>query len=78
MKGSGKVGRVNFKEVFDGVYGASDFIAMTKRFEAILVDNVEQINMSDANLARRFILFVTPPPLVSYPFTRSMSAITTE
>jgi len=31
---------------------------MSKHFEAILVDNVPQINMSDSSVAKRFILFI--------------------
>jgi protein AFG1 len=59
IKGYGKVARINFKKVFNGAYGASDFIAMTKNFQAIFVEDIYQISMKDSNLARRFILFVS-------------------
>ena len=40
IKGHGKVARINFKKVFNGAYGASDFIAMTKNFQAIFVEDI--------------------------------------
>lgn len=58
IMGRDKIARINFKEVFDGHYGASDFIAMTKNFQAIFLEDIEQIQMKDSNLSRRFILFV--------------------
>lgn len=63
--GQGKVARINFKKVFNGTYGASDFIAMTKNFQAIIVEDIYQISMRDSNLARRFILFVSLAGLTS-------------
>jgi predicted ATPase len=59
VKGYDKIAFLDFVPVFDkGVYGASDFIALTVKFEAILLKNIPQIGLEDRNMARRFILFV--------------------
>jgi predicted ATPase len=34
------VARLNFKKVFNGTYGASDFIAITKNFQAIFLEDI--------------------------------------
>jgi predicted ATPase len=39
--GCGKIARINFNEVFNGTYGASDFIAITKNFHAVFVEDVK-------------------------------------
>jgi cell division protein ZapE len=59
VKGYDKIALLNFVKVIDkGVYGASDFIALTVKFHAILLNNLPQISLADRNMARRFILFV--------------------
>ena len=58
IEGNSKVGVIEFTKIFDGNYGASDFIAICRKFEAIFIKNMKKLSMSDKNMARRFILFV--------------------
>ena len=54
----GKIVRLDFGSIFQGSYGASDFIAICSNYEVILLEHLTKINLADSNLARRFILFV--------------------
>ena len=54
----GEIVIINFKYLQDKNWGASDFLALCEQSPVILLDNLQQINLSDKNLARRFILFI--------------------
>ncbi len=58
VKGHGKIGRFNFNNLIDSNYGSSDFIAICNRFHVVFLENIPKIDVSNKNLARRFILFV--------------------
>lgn len=57
--GTSKIGRFDFKQLIDTHYGASDFIAICNKYHVIFLDNIPRIDMTNRNLARRFILFVS-------------------
>lgn len=58
VSGHGKIGRFDFKSLIDSNYGSSDFIAICNNFHVVFLENIPTIDVSNKNLARRFILFV--------------------
>lgn len=56
--GAGNVALIDHQKMFNGNFGASDFIAICDNFGAILLTNMQQMSLTDRNLVRRFILFV--------------------
>lgn len=58
ISGYKKICTMNYNAVFNGNFGASDFIAICRHFEAVLLSDLEPISLADRNLARRFILFI--------------------
>lgn len=54
----GKIVIINFKSFQTKNWGASDFLALCEQSPIILLDDLDQIDLSDKNLARRFILFI--------------------
>lgn len=58
LNGVGKIGRFSFKELIESNMGAADFMAICKKFSVIFLEGVPKIDMSNRNVARRFILFV--------------------
>ena len=53
-----KIVVLHFKFLQEKNWGASDFLALCEQSPVILLDNLPQIDLSDRNLARRFILFI--------------------
>ena len=49
---------INFKDLEKQNWGASDYLAISENSEFVLLQNLEQIDLLDRNLARRFILFI--------------------
>ncbi|MEJ6655128.1 MAG: cell division protein ZapE [Pseudomonas sp.] len=47
-----------FRELCDGPRSQNDYIALAKIFQAVLISNVEQMNLSKNDMARRFINLV--------------------
>lgn len=47
-----------FRELCDGPRSQNDYIALAKIFQAVLISNVEQMNLSKDDMARRFINLV--------------------
>lgn len=58
VSGHGKIGRFDFRSLIDSNYGSSDFIAICNHFHVVFLENIPTIDVSNKNLARRFILFV--------------------
>ena len=58
MTFNGKIVIINFKSFQTKNWGASDFLALCEQSPIILLDDLDQIDLSDKNLARRFILFI--------------------
>ena len=58
MTFDGKIVIINFRTFQDQNWGASDFLAMCEQSPIILLDDLTEIDMSNKNLARRFILFI--------------------
>lgn len=58
MKSVGKTVLLNFDEVFENQFGASDFIAIAKKFSIIFVENWQVTKLSEKNKMRRIILFI--------------------
>ena len=48
----------DFKEVTEGTFGASDFMAICKQHFAIILKNVTILKPTDKNAMRRLILLV--------------------
>jgi predicted ATPase len=55
---NGKIVIINFKYLQEKNWGTSDFLALCEQSPIILLDNLQEIDLSDKNLARRFILFI--------------------
>ena len=58
MDFNSKIFIINFDHLEKNNWGASDFLAICEEAPIILLDNLKQIDLSDRNLARRFILFI--------------------
>ena len=61
VEGSNKIGKLSFEKYIKGTYGASDYGAICKHFEVVLLENVPRIEMSNPSVSKRFILFVKNP-----------------
>jgi len=48
-----------YKDISQRVFGASDFIAICRKFHTIIIKNIPKVTMSDRNAARRIILLVS-------------------
>ena len=58
MNFDGKLLIINFDHLENKNWGASDFLAVCEQAPMVLLDNLKHIDLSDRNLARRFILFI--------------------
>lgn len=58
MNFDGKIIIINFRSFQEKNWGSSDFLALCEQSPIILLDNLTQIDLSNKNLARRFILFI--------------------
>ena len=58
MDFNGKLLIINFDHLENKNWGASDFLAVCEQTPIVLLDNLKTIDLSDRNLARRFILFI--------------------
>lgn len=58
MTFDGKIVVINFRNFQDRNWGSSDFLALCEQSPIILLDDLAQIDLSNKNLARRFILFI--------------------
>lgn len=58
MDFNGKLLIINFDHLENKNWGASDFLAVCEQTPMVLLDNLKTIDLSDRNLARRFILFI--------------------
>ena len=58
MEFDSKLFIINFDHLEKNNWGASDFLAISGQGPMILLDNLKQIDLSDRNLSRRFILFI--------------------
>ena len=47
-----------FRELCDGPRSQNDYIALGKIFQAVLIANIEQMNLAKDDMARRFINLV--------------------
>lgn len=54
----GQIVIIDFTSLQKNNWGASDFLALCEQTDFILLDNLTQIDLSDKNLARRFILLI--------------------
>lgn len=54
----GNITIINFKDLEKQNWGNSDFLAISENSEFVLLSNLEKIDLTDRNLARRFILFI--------------------
>lgn len=57
VKGVGRIGIFKFKYLFDSNLGASDYMAICKKFFVIFIEDFNIVDITDRNLARRVILF---------------------
>jgi predicted ATPase len=57
-KCSNGVAEFSFEELCEKVLGASDYIAISRNFKAIILRDIPKITMENRNAARRFILFI--------------------
>ena len=58
LKKKVKIALLDFKEIVDSNYGASDFRAMASEFDLIFLINLCKFSGDDINEARRFVLFI--------------------
>lgn len=70
MTFDGKIVIVNFRSFQEKNWGASDFLALCGQSPIILLDDLTQIDLSNKNLARRFILFIGNFEAVSHAESR--------
>lgn len=54
----GQIVVVHFRHFQDRHWGASDFLALCEQAPIVLLDELDQVDLSNRNLARRFILFI--------------------
>lgn len=52
------VGEFTFKELCEDARGSSDYTAVGKNFNSIIIRNVPQMTMQRRDLLRRFILLI--------------------
>ncbi len=57
-RGVGRIGRFDFNYLFNNDLGASDFIAICKKYVFIFIENFEEVDVSNKNMTRRIILFI--------------------
>ncbi len=55
---AGDVALFNFVELCDTTMGSSDFIAIARSFNSIVIKSIPQMTLDDRNVIRRFILLV--------------------
>ena len=57
VSGVGRIGIFKFKYLFDSNLGASDYMAICKKYFVIFIEDFGIVDITDRNLARRVILF---------------------
>jgi cell division protein ZapE len=57
-RAAGEAARFTFAELCDAPLGARDYMALTDRFDMILIDHVPVLDQTRRNAAKRFILLV--------------------
>ena len=55
---AGGVARVSFDDLCNKAYGASDYIALARRFHTLLIDDIPVMGFERRNEAKRFIILI--------------------